>query len=596
MSISFAMTMTSPVELAGKSGWFGSLRRNRLPTTPDKLTKSNTMDKNGTLTNMTGAKSLSSLHKLSVNHHSTTVLNERLDVSSSPRSKPRWRLVTILGGGRSKKSDSSVDISDRNSDSTVTDPSSRPAAVTVALPSVKEQLGDDDRNLSQFCTLPRKRSPQNHLPDCGENNSGGNGNGGGSSSRVLPPLSASTSRSRAHTSSTASLDRRKKRSTVWYTISESEVYGGGGRSRQLKDEIAEVTAEMESLDNTGEDSKNAARAKQLSLGRKKFNMDPKKGIEFLLQQGLLQNTPQDIAAFLYRGEGLSKTAIGDYLGEKSPFHEQVLKAFVDLHDFTDLIIVQALRQFLWSFRLPGEAQKIDRMMETFAQRYCQLNPNIFSNPDTCYVLSFSVIILNTSLHNPSVKEKPTLDKFIAMNRGINDGKDIPRDIQESIYDSIKAEPFKIPEDDGNDLMHTFFNPDREGWLWKQGGRYKSWKRRWFILNDNCLYYFEYTTDKEPRGIIPLENIQVREVPDRNKPNCFELYATGGNDFIKACKTDSEGKVVEGKHTVYRMSAAEQAEKDEWIACIRQSISHNPFYDMLAARKKKAQKSGHRTKP
>jgi len=26
-----------------------------------------------------------------------------------------------------------------------------------------------------------------------------------------------------------------------------------------------------------------------------------------------------------------------------------------------------------------------------------------------------------------------------------------------------------------------------------GGRYKSWKRRWFILNDNCLYYFQFTT-------------------------------------------------------------------------------------------------------
>ena len=50
----------------------------------------------------------------------------------------------------------------------------------------------------------------------------------------------------------------------------------------------------------GWSSKNAARAKQLSLGRKKFNMDPKKGIEFLVQQGLLQNTPQDVAAFLYR--------------------------------------------------------------------------------------------------------------------------------------------------------------------------------------------------------------------------------------------------------------------------------------------------------
>ncbi|KAG8230896.1 hypothetical protein J437_LFUL002927 [Ladona fulva] len=348
---------------------------------------------------------------------------------------------------------------------------------------------------------------------------------------------------------------------------------------QLKDELGEVVAKMENMD-TADESKNNTRAKKMSIGRKKFNMDPKKGIEYLIEHGLLRETAADVAQFLHKGEGLNKTAIGDYLGERHEFNEKVLKAFVDLHDFTDLILVQALRQFLWSFRLPGEAQKIDRMMECFAQRYCQLNPNIFTNTDTCYVLSFAIIMLNTSLHNPSVKEKPTVEQFITMNRGINNGGDLPRELLVSLYDSIKTEPFKIPEDDGNDLMHTFFNPDKEGWLWKQGGRYKSWKRRWFILNDNCLYYFEYTTDKEPRGIIPLENIRVREVQDRHKPHCFELHATG-TEFIKACKTDSEGKVVE--------------EKDEWIKCVRQSISHNPFYDMLAARKKKAQKTSAHSK-
>ncbi|XP_045104796.1 cytohesin-1-like isoform X1 [Portunus trituberculatus] len=359
----------------------------------------------------------------------------------------------------------------------------------------------------------------------------------------------------------------------------------------LKDEMAEVTAEMEALD-TGEDSKNNPKSKQMSIGRKKFNMDPKKGIEYLIDHSLLRNTPDDIAQFLYKGEGLNKTAIGDYLGERNDFNQSVLDAFVCLHDFTDLILVQALRQFLWSFRLPGEAQKIDRMMERFAHRYCELNPSIFQHPDTCFVLSFAIIMLNTSLHNPAVKDKQTIEQFITMNRGIDNGDDLPRELLESLYESIKTEPFKIPEDDGNDLMHTFFNPDREGWLMKQGGRYKSWKRRWFILNDNCLYYFEYTTDKEPRGIIPLENIEVREVQDRNKPNCFELYATS-TDFIKACKTDSEGKVVEGKHTVYRMSAATPDEKEEWIKCIRQSISHNPFYDMLAKRKKNIQKNSNR---
>jgi len=49
---------------------------------------------------------------------------------------------------------------------------------------------------------------------------------------------------------------------------------------------------------------------------------------------------------------------------------------------------------------------------------------------------------------------------------------------------------------------------RKSYFYPSCVRYKTWKRRWFILNDNCFYYFEFTTDKEPRGIIPLENIKV----------------------------------------------------------------------------------------
>lgn len=48
--------------------------------------------------------------------------------------------------------------------------------------------------------------------------------------------------------------------------------------------------------------------------------------------------------------------------------------------------------------------------------------------DTCYVLSFAVIMLNTSLHNPNVRDKPGLERFVAMNRGINEGGDLPEEL------------------------------------------------------------------------------------------------------------------------------------------------------------------------
>ena len=57
------------------------------------------------------------------------------------------------------------------------------------------------------------------------------------------------------------------------------------------------------------------------------------------------------------------------------------------------------------FRLPGEAQKIDRLMEKFAERYVSCNPDAFKSADVAYVLAYSVIMLNTDAHNPQVKVK-----------------------------------------------------------------------------------------------------------------------------------------------------------------------------------------------
>lgn len=61
-----------------------------------------------------------------------------------------------------------------------------------------------------------------------------------------------------------------------------------------------------------------------------------------------------------------------------------MHAFVDMMDFANLPFVEALRMFLQSFRLPGEAQKIDRYMLKFAERYIAGNPQtVFANAGRC---------------------------------------------------------------------------------------------------------------------------------------------------------------------------------------------------------------------
>lgn len=324
--------------------------------------------------------------------------------------------------------------------------------------------------------------------------------------------------------------------------------------------------------------------RKLLNGIKQFNLEPEKGLKYLEESGFLEKTPESVAKFLFRQERLSKKQIGKYLGSHHEFNQTVLSHFVQCHQFSQLLLVQALRQFLWSFRLPGEAMQIDRVMDCFAAHYCAQNPDIFEETDTCFILSFSIIMLNTALHNPNSKMKITSEQFIKQNKGINSGKDLASDMLDAIFRNIKEEPFKIPDENYDDLMYTFFSPEREGWLLKQGGSWKSWKRRWFVLNDRCLYYFQHTAENVPKGIIPLENVRVRPLEDKDGKNfAFEIYSEMA-DIVKGCKTDSSGTVVQGNHHHYRMSASTKEDRDTWIQCIQDSIEDNPFSKIIADKK------------
>ena len=215
--------------------------------------------------------------------------------------------------------------------------------------------------------------------------------------------------------------------------------------REAMDSVANIASQVPTgpstpivEDDPNELEREKHRKTALSNGIRQFNFKPKRGIKALINEGFIRsNAPEDIAMFLIRNDRLDKAMIGEYLGEGDDHNVAVMHAFVDSMEFAKRRFVDALRQFLQSFRLPGEAQKIDRFMIKFAARYIAGNPNAFANADTAYVLAYSVIMLNTDQHSVKMKgRRMTKEEFIKNNRGINDNKDLPDEYLGGIYDEI----------------------------------------------------------------------------------------------------------------------------------------------------------------
>jgi brefeldin A-resistance guanine nucleotide exchange factor 1 len=185
-----------------------------------------------------------------------------------------------------------------------------------------------------------------------------------------------------------------------------------------------------------------------------FNRSYKKGLAFMQEIKLLADPlePAAVARFLKFAPALDKEVVGDYLGEPAAFIITVLDEYTKLFDFRDVTLDRALRSFLSGFKLPGEAQKISRILECFAARYYEANPDSVADADSAYVLSYSIIMLNTDQHNAQVKNKMTLEQFIRNNRGTNGGNDWPAEVLVNIFDSIVTDEIKL--DDGGAMSLT----------------------------------------------------------------------------------------------------------------------------------------------
>jgi golgi-specific brefeldin A-resistance guanine nucleotide exchange factor 1 len=187
-------------------------------------------------------------------------------------------------------------------------------------------------------------------------------------------------------------------------------------------------------------------------GTSKFNENPKGGLAYLASKGVIKNVddPAEVASFLKGTSRIDKKVLGDFISKSA--NEAILRQFMKQFTFTGLRVDEALRQLLYSFRLPGESQLIERIVTEFCSQYwADGNHDRVASTDAIFVLTYAIIMLNTDLHNPNLKsaKRMTIEDFSRNLRGVNDGKDFELEYLKAIYDSIKSNEIILPEEHQN---------------------------------------------------------------------------------------------------------------------------------------------------
>ena len=188
-----------------------------------------------------------------------------------------------------------------------------------------------------------------------------------------------------------------------------------------------------------------SRKRKMESAAAEFNADPVHAMAAMIERGEVGPLADDQARFLTQTHGLDKGKLGDFLGHHGENQVAVMQRYMRQFDFSCLELDEALRFFLASFRLPGEAQKIDRIVEAFASRYAECNEESEFGAEAGYIVSFAIVMLNTDAHNPAMEGgKMSKEDFVQMASSSESSSNVSHQKLESIYDRIVQQELDVP--------------------------------------------------------------------------------------------------------------------------------------------------------
>lgn len=139
---------------------------------------------------------------------------------------------------------------------------------------------------------------------------------------------------------------------------------------------------------------------------------------------------REIAAKLYNEEFvlIGPEEYTQFLAAQDPDSATIREYYMDLFHW-DVSLLKSTRMLCLKLFLKGESQEIDRILSAFTKSYLKQNPvNVFCTRDfeKIYIVLYSLILLNTALHNLELSKKSkisqseyiknTFTTFLSQNR------------------------------------------------------------------------------------------------------------------------------------------------------------------------------------
>lgn len=143
-------------------------------------------------------------------------------------------------------------------------------------------------------------------------------------------------------------------------------------------------------------------------------------------------------------------------------------------------------------------------------------------------------------------------------------------LRRKIDDLLRAIGQQVPEADKTTIVM------KEGYLWKKGGKFHLWSRRWYLVSGNCMYYYTHQTDTIPKGVIFLTGCLIeKSVDEENEVKGYYGFEVIHRDL---CSGGAGEDVTHHRHEVRTLFTRTPADRDAWVSLLQRAAQVVPIED------------------